>query len=692
MSDETTAGGRRRWLGTIAVSVVLPLLAAWVLVWSTADRREALDRVPVAIVNSDTILTDPQPMAAGRALSASLLDPSSDDEQLDWTLTDADDAGDGLRDGTYYAVLTIPTDFSAAILSTGTTSPASGQLQLESNAAASTTLPYISEQVVAAAADALGNQSTQAYLKQVYGGFNQLADANETAAESAGELADGTAQLAAGASELDDGTQSLAASLAEVATGAAALEEGTASLSSGAGRLAQGAGELARGTRELARGLAGLAGDADRLATRAAVHAERSRTATRGATLVAEGAERLTTATGRLSTELGDLARQCVSAGASVEFCAGLREARARSRVVDLGSRVVTRATDGLALATSLLAEGAQGLADADRALATGTRSVAGAGGRLARSATGLATGTSDLAAAAAEVDTSTGELADGTAATSAAAESLASGGETLDASAASVDDGAHQLSSGLAKGAKQSPTYSKGEQNALAATVSQPVQLSHATEHTEHANGWLLGAILGVILWLAALAAVSRADVSASRHFALAPVSSRRIAVVQVLPVLGLAVLQGVAVVLALVLTDVSVASAVGVALLSVLAAVSFGLVAYALRLALGAAGVALFVLFLLVQVAALANVLPLETAPDPLPSLHGLMPLTMFVDGASRLVSGGEVGSVTTAVVVIALWGLAAFASTLLVVRRRRMLPAAAPAAPPAGLPQPS
>ena len=34
-----------------------------------------LDKIPVAIVNNDTILTDPQPMAAGRALSASLTDP-----------------------------------------------------------------------------------------------------------------------------------------------------------------------------------------------------------------------------------------------------------------------------------------------------------------------------------------------------------------------------------------------------------------------------------------------------------------------------------------------------------------------------------------------------------------------------------------------------------------------------------------
>ena len=182
---------------------------------------------------------------------------------------------------------------------------------------------------------------------------------------------------------------------------------------------------------------------------------------------------------------------------------------------------------------------------------------------------------------------------------------------------------------------------------------------LSHSTENEEHDNGWLLGAIVGVILWLAALAGAARADVSASRRFALAPVSSRRIAMTQMLPVLGLALLQGLAVLLALALTRVSVASAVSLTLFSLIAAVCFSAIGYAFRLALGAAGVALFGLFLLVQVAALANVLPLETAPGPLQQLNGLLPLTVYVDGANRLVSGGEVGSVSGAVVVMVLWG---------------------------------
>ncbi len=231
--------------------MLLPLLAALVLVWSTDDRRDQIGDIPVAIVNNDTIITDPQPMAAGRALTASLTNPTDGDPQLDWTLTDPDDAKDGLRTGDYYAVLTIPSDFSKAILSTGTDTPESGQLELTSNAAASPTVPYISEQVVAAAAQALGNQSTQAYLKQVYAGFNQIADGQQNAASSAQQLAGGTADLSQGASQLDQGADQLAGATGELASGASALKSGTASLSSGASRIAQGNRDLAAGAQRL---------------------------------------------------------------------------------------------------------------------------------------------------------------------------------------------------------------------------------------------------------------------------------------------------------------------------------------------------------------------------------------------------------------------------------------------------------
>ena len=63
--------------------MLLPLLATLVMVWTTDDRRDQIGDIPVAIVNNDTIITDPQPMAAGRALTASLTHPSDASNKLD---------------------------------------------------------------------------------------------------------------------------------------------------------------------------------------------------------------------------------------------------------------------------------------------------------------------------------------------------------------------------------------------------------------------------------------------------------------------------------------------------------------------------------------------------------------------------------------------------------------------------------
>ncbi len=674
-TKDTGTGGRRRWMRYAVPGLLLPLLAALVLVWSTSDREQELDKVPVAIVNDDQIVSKPTTVAAGRALTASLTDPAKGDPKLDWKLTDSADAKQGLRSGEYYAVLTIPSDFSAAIVSTSGDSPVRGKLTLTSNGAASTTLPYISEQVVAAAATALGNQSTQGYLKNVYGGFNQIAQSNQKAASSAAQLADGTSQLSDGASQLDTGAETLASSLGQVASGAEELLSGTESVSTGAAKVARGTTELSQGARKLHQGADKLARSSRTLANKGADYAGRTRQVARAASGVAGGADRLASGAGTVADDLRALGIACTAAGGSTAFCNDLDRARDRARVHAGASRVLARATGGLARANDVVAAGAAALAAGERRVAGGAKSLDGASGRLSTSARTLASGASSVAAGARSVDAATGSLADGTEETSAAGSDLASGSATLSTSASSANDGAQSLSSGLAKGAKESPTYSSSQQTALADTVSQPVDLTHTTAYSDHANGWLLGAIVAVILWLAATAGALGVDVRSARRNALVPVSSRRIAVVQSLPAVGLALAQAVAVLLAVALLRVDVASQVAFVMVTLLAALCFGLVGYALRLAFGGPGVAVFVLFLLVQVAALGNVVPLETAPGALQQANGLLPLTAFTNATSQVVSGGDVGSLQAATLVLVAWAAAAYGLSVLLVKRQRV-----------------
>ncbi|MGO4256831.1 YhgE/Pip family protein, partial [Marmoricola sp. RAF53] len=369
MSETAAAPGpRHRWtrqrgIRVVVVGLLLPLLAALVLVWATWDRRTEFDKIPVAVVNNDQVVTSPTTVAAGRELAGSLTDPSSSDPtgsdvQLSWKLTDSDDATAGLRSGEYYAVLTIPKDFSKQIVSTSGDDPERGQIRLESNAAASESVPFLSLQVAAAAATALGNQSTQGYLKNVYGGFNQIAQSNQKAATSAGQLATGTGQLSEGAAQLDDGANTLAGSMARLASGADDLQSGTAEVSSGSSEVARGANAVSQGARKVDQAAGKLAGGADKVADRGATFATRAGQAARLATGVSEGAARVSSGAAGLATALDQLAQQCAGSGASAAFCAQLD---------GISSQAGTHATGA-----GELARGAQASARADDALASG--------------------------------------------------------------------------------------------------------------------------------------------------------------------------------------------------------------------------------------------------------------------------------------------------------------------------------
>lgn len=665
----------RTWTRLVVVALV-PFLAVAALVWSTTGRGDNVDKIPVAVVNNDQIITGSQPMAAGRSLAAALTQPTKPEQNLDWTLTDSGDAQSGLSNGGYYAVLTIPKDFSKSILSTGTDKPVQGKLSLVSNTAASETVPYISQQVAAAAADALGVQSTQGYLTNVYAGFNQIASSNQKSASSASSLANGTSQVSQGAKQLDSGSSSLAGSLDQVQSGAAALHAGAGSVASGAQDVRSGASSVSAGARSLHTGAGNLAASSAKVARSSNQLAAASRKVSHGADRLAGASHRLSQGNRLIAAELSALAHACARAPQPRLLCRAVTRVSGQASRVAGASVAVSGSSAVVARSTRRLSSGAGKLAHGNAQLSTGARKLAGASGNLSNGADSLLSGATSVAQGAGNLDQSAGSLETGTSQTASAGASLASGASSLSSSAGQVDSGAQQLSSGLTKGAKQSPTYSNSQQKALSIVVSQPVLLSHSLQNNRHGNGWLLGLVIGLVLFLTAMLGALRRNVAATTGNGGLPVSSRRLVLAELLPALGLAVVEGAAAMVALVAMRVSVASYLPLVLLTLVAALTFTTLAFAARVLFGRVGLPLLVLFLLVQAAALGNVVPLETAPAALRTLNGILPLTAYVDGTSQLVSGGHAGSPVAVLVVLLVWGLLAAFAAVVAVSRRRVL----------------
>ncbi len=235
--------------------ILLPilLLAGVMVVISDANGRDT--GVPAAIVNLDEPVTiDDQLVPLGRQLSAELV--KNTDSRYRWVLTDQVDATAGLANGTYSATVIIPKDFSANATSYKDADTAKqAVIEVQTSPVAGLVDSGLGRVIARAAADALNNSLTSAYLDRIYLGFN-------TQGAQMVELASGANQLALGSRELADGVAGAADGSQQLADGLGKLSSGTGQLISGADELSSGAGELSNGVRQYTQGVSRIASGA----------------------------------------------------------------------------------------------------------------------------------------------------------------------------------------------------------------------------------------------------------------------------------------------------------------------------------------------------------------------------------------------------------------------------------------------
>lgn len=306
--------GKRFW-GLLAVLLVPLLIASAFLAGSWgADARST--KIKAAIVNNDQAVTvNGQITPLGRVLAAALSERQ--DQNVTWELTNDDGAAQGLSNGTYAAVVTIPKDFSAAATSFSGKAGEARQatIDVRTSPSASISDAAIAQQVASLAADTVNQTLTQSYLSNVYVGFNQMGTQFVTLAKGADQLATGASSLAKGVDEASKGTSQLNNGLRELSTAggqidlganqlisggsqvtapAATINSGAQQLVSGGAQLSAPGTKLANGASELSTGAAGLAQGASQLST--------------GARQLATGVQQYTQGTAQVVNGIGQLA------------------------------------------------------------------------------------------------------------------------------------------------------------------------------------------------------------------------------------------------------------------------------------------------------------------------------------------------------------------------------------------------
>ena len=639
--------------------LLVPVLLGTLIVWSLGDRAEQVEQVPAAVVNLDkpVLKKGEKPIAAGRLLAAGLTSPAeADRESLGWQLTDAEDAARGLESGDYYAVLTVPKDFSQTLSrSLNGNDPEQAAITVRSLDASSTVVSEISEQVARISAERLGERVTTTYLNTVFGETDQLAGKLGEAADGADRLAEGTTQLGAGSEELATGLGELADGADRLATGSQKLSGGAGELADGTSRLATGARQLADGTQQLAGGLGALERRTDPLPSQTDRLAD-------GAADIARGVDGYS----KLLLGWSEACKDPIIAARAARLCV----ATERAVGVD-GSRARE------------FSQGAQQLADGTRQLADGMPELTGAIDQAAGGAAELATGADRLADGTQKLATGAAEVADGAAKLSEGAGRLAEGaGQASDGAGrladgtAELGSGSEELADGLQRGADAIPVYDDEERRDLAGVIAEPVAAEQAQDRaTPDGRTQVAPGAIAFALWLGAFVTFLMRPALPERLLRRAS-SASRLAGGGLLPAVLVGAAQAVLLFVALLALGADPAAPGATLLLMLVASAAFAAVNQAFVAVLGRRrGWLWTIAFTGVQVVSLGGVIPLDTAPWPLQLLNGALPVPSAANGLTVTVLDGP-GSVAAAVAVLVAWALAGFVATVLAARRAQQV----------------
>jgi putative membrane protein len=706
MSEIATGRSNRPWRRAVVpvVAVLLAVLTGGMLLWAIKGHQTSPSAIPVAIVNNDAPVTtgsgnDQKTVAAGRLLAANLSEPSpSTTTPLSWQLMDADDAAAGLQDGSFYGVLTIPQDFSAAITSTSGTTPQQAKLQLVTDDSASAAVAALAQLTVDQAALTLGQQVTSSYVDQLLQSMTSIHNSLSSSASSAQTLASSSDELASSSQQLAESTGQVASGADSLDQGSSSLAAGAATLSSGAAQTATGAAQVAQGTSSLATAAGQLDQGAEVAAAGAATLSTTQRVST-GATVLANQTGELASGMGRVdddarrhadvSTDVADRAQEVADAcPATVDraYCDRVSALATESRLESDGARalrltvgvetarsaVVSRGAQALATANSGLAGGAAQLATGTSQVSSGADALSTAAGRLSTGASGVATGTSRVANGAAQTSAGASSLATGAAQLASGTEQLAGGSNQLASGAEQLAGGNEQLATGLANGAQQVPSYTDDQRNALVSVVTTPVDVGSTADNPATVAASLVPVVLGLVLWVGTLM-LFLTGTSVPDGPAWSQASPWRRVLARWLPAALVGVLQAAVVIALVAVSGVSISSPVGLVGIAVLGAVAFAATNQALVSMFGGVGRMVSLAFVAVQAAAFGGLVPIETAPAALQTLNAVLPLPQFVAGASRFLLGGGGDVVSPCLVLIGWTVMAVLVSVAFTARRR-------------------
>jgi len=428
---------------SMAVISFIPIMYSGFFLGSIWDPYGQTKNLPVAFVNEDKgAQLNGQALNVGRSVEQKL----KDNHDLGWDFVTKQQADSGVDSGHYYAVVTIPADFSTKAASITQSKPQQAVIHYTITPAKNYVGSLISNQVAEKVKTSVAEQITQAYAKGVLENINKLGGGLDTAVGGAAQLHSGLATLQTGAQTYTGGVKQLAANQQSLANGLSQLAEGSRQLQAGLGQMSNGLPSQAQVT-QLSNGVTQLQAGINQLNT--SVHnpsselvAQQQKVASEAQTLAATmqaARADLATAGGMLQT----LGTNAANSGGSTTIT--LPQISQLSQVLNktqtITSQVAALLKDLQTLTVQLSKQQSQ--------LQTGIATLANGANQLAPNAINAFNGYNNLRTANNQLLGGSTTLANNLLRAQASSQQLANGAAVLNAKSGILLNGTSQLATG---------------------------------------------------------------------------------------------------------------------------------------------------------------------------------------------------------------------------------------------------
>ena len=215
---------KNHWIQIVLVALILiPSIYTVVFLGSMWDPYGNSGNLPVAVVNKDKAVDyNDKKLDVGNQL----VDKLKDNDSLDFHFVNSKEANKGLKDGDYYMVITIPSNFSKNATTLLDKNPKKMVLNYTTNPGTNYVASKMDDSAIAKIKAEVSASVTKTYAETIFTSIGTMSD-------GFAEASDGTQQLSDGMTQLEDGNKTISDNLKVLASSSLTFKDGINTLTKG---------------------------------------------------------------------------------------------------------------------------------------------------------------------------------------------------------------------------------------------------------------------------------------------------------------------------------------------------------------------------------------------------------------------------------------------------------------------------